>query len=286
MDRAKLIERLMGIFLDELDQHVATLRDDLRALKSDPKRPDRTARIQTSHRAAHSLKGAARSAGVNLLEAAGREMEHLLADVRDDRLALENEIVELVEKVIDAVADVGARLRAKQDLSVTPLDTLLPKIEARRFRTAPAHSSSAQSEAPLREENAMTAPRDLSEPHHTKRVMVVDDSETNRNLVRLLLEAEGYSVRTATDGVEAMEKLEAEAPDLVVSDVAMPRMDGFGLTQAIRSSPTLRTLPVVLLSGYASEVEKARSAEVGASAYVVKGGMDVSDLLAAIRRLA
>jgi two-component system chemotaxis sensor kinase CheA len=116
-------------------------------------------------------------------------------------------------------------------------------------------------------------------------ILVVDDSITTRTMEKSLLEAAGYRVQTATDGAEAWAALKSEPFDLVVSDVDMPRLDGFDLTARIRSDPRLASLPVVLVTALESREDKERGIEVGANAYVIKSGFDQSKLLEIIRRL-
>jgi two-component system chemotaxis sensor kinase CheA len=118
-----------------------------------------------------------------------------------------------------------------------------------------------------------------------KRLLVVDDSATIRALERSILEATGYDVLVATDGQEAWEMLTELGADLVVSDVEMPRMDGFALTEAIRGSRQFRGLPVVLVTAMENEADKLRGMSVGASAYHVKSAFDQRNLLATIERL-
>lgn len=117
------------------------------------------------------------------------------------------------------------------------------------------------------------------------RVLVVDDSITTRTMERNLLEAAGYTVEVASDGLEAWTALKSEGFDLVVTDVDMPRLDGFELTARIRADPQLKPLPVVLVTALESRQDKERGIDAGANAYVIKSGFDQSRLLDIIRRL-
>jgi two-component system chemotaxis sensor kinase CheA len=116
-------------------------------------------------------------------------------------------------------------------------------------------------------------------------VLVVDDSITTRTMEKNLLETAGYEVQVAADGLEAWAALKTERFDLVVSDVDMPRLNGFDLTARIRADPKLAGLPVVLVTALESREDKERGIEVGANAYVIKSGFDHSKLLEIIRRL-
>jgi two-component system chemotaxis sensor kinase CheA len=117
-------------------------------------------------------------------------------------------------------------------------------------------------------------------------VMVVEDSITTRTLLRNILEAVGYDVVTAVDGLDALTKLKAAEFDIVVSDVDMPRMNGFDLTARIRADRKLGELPVVLVTALESREDRERGIDAGANAYIVKSGFDQGNLLEVIKRLA
>jgi two-component system, chemotaxis family, sensor kinase CheA len=119
-----------------------------------------------------------------------------------------------------------------------------------------------------------------------KRILIVEDSITSRMLLKGILESAGYDVKTAVDGIDAFTALRAEHFDGVVSDVEMPRMDGFNLTSRIRADRVLAQLPVVLVTALESREDRERGIDVGANAYLVKSSLDQSNLLEALRRLA
>jgi two-component system chemotaxis sensor kinase CheA len=125
----------------------------------------------------------------------------------------------------------------------------------------------------------------VEERDHQMVILVVDDSITTRTMEKNLLEAAGYQVRVAVDGSDAWRLLKSEQFDLVVSDVDMPRMDGFDLTARIRGDRKLAELPVVLVTALESREDKERGIEVGANAYLIKSTFDQSNLLEIIRRL-
>ncbi len=118
-----------------------------------------------------------------------------------------------------------------------------------------------------------------------QRLLIAEDSFTSRGLLKAILEGAGYQVVTANDGLEAWNTLKQGAFDLLVSDVEMPRMDGFTLTQRMRLDRELADLPVVLVTALHSAEDRARGLEVGANAYLVKSGFEQDSLLDAIRRL-
>lgn len=119
-----------------------------------------------------------------------------------------------------------------------------------------------------------------------RRILVVDDSITTRTLEKNILEAAGYTVQLATDGQEALGAIATSGvPDLIVSDVVMPRLDGFGLTQRIREDPRTVDVPVILVTSLDSAEDKARGIEVGADAYITKSSFDQNNLLETIEQL-
>ena len=120
---------------------------------------------------------------------------------------------------------------------------------------------------------------------HRRRIVLADDSVTTRALEKSILEGAGYEVLAAIDGSEAWRLLQDHGADLVVTDVEMPRMDGFALTEAIRRSPRFRELPVVLVTALDREGDRARGLDAGANAYLVKSGFDQRNLLATIAQL-
>jgi two-component system chemotaxis sensor kinase CheA len=124
-----------------------------------------------------------------------------------------------------------------------------------------------------------------SDSDRSMRVLVVDDSITTRTMERNLLEAAGYSVTVAADGLDAWSVLQAEPIDIVVSDIDMPRMNGFDLTSRIRADPRLADLPVVLVTALESRDDKERGIRIGANAYVLKSAFDQSNLLEIVGRL-
>ena len=119
----------------------------------------------------------------------------------------------------------------------------------------------------------------------SKSILVADDSITSRILVKNILESSGYDVKTAVDGIDAYRALREESFHLVVSDVEMPRMDGFELTEKIRSDKKLSELPVILLTALSSQEDRERGIDVGASAYIVKSTFDQTGLLNVIKKL-
>jgi two-component system, chemotaxis family, sensor kinase CheA len=119
----------------------------------------------------------------------------------------------------------------------------------------------------------------------SKSILVAEDSITSRMLLKGILESAGYQVTTAVDGMEALTKLRTDTFDLLVSDVEMPRLDGFDLTARLRADKKFAELPVILVTALEKREDRERGVDVGANAYLVKSSFDQSNLLEAVRRL-
>ncbi len=118
-----------------------------------------------------------------------------------------------------------------------------------------------------------------------KRVLVVDDSLTVRELERKLIEGGGFEVEVAVDGADGWNAVRASTFDLVVTDVDMPRMDGIGLVTLIKQDPRLRAIPVLIVSYKDREEDRQRGLEAGADFYLTKGSFHDETLLQAVHDL-
>ena len=126
------------------------------------------------------------------------------------------------------------------------------------------------------------APQAASGPTVAGRILVVDDSPATQTIMRNVFTAAGYAVKTANDGVEALERLRNQLADLVVSDVEMPCMKGFDLTRQIKAT---LGLPVILVTGKEKERDRREGLEAGADAYFVKSIFQGEGLLEVVRQL-
>ena len=129
--------------------------------------------------------------------------------------------------------------------------------------------------------------RPVTEAQQTKRlkVLLVDDSPIARATESALVRALGHLVEEAQDGEDGWSRLQSNTYDLILTDVQMPRLDGFSLTRRIKQSPELSKIPVVILSSLASPEDKRRGLDAGADAYLVKGELGVESLALTIDRL-
>lgn len=117
-------------------------------------------------------------------------------------------------------------------------------------------------------------------------VLVVDDSELTRDMLVSLVDAAGYEVMEAVDGRDALKRIKSRRPDVVLTDLEMPVMDGFELLSALRDAPETKDLPVVVCSTRGADADKQRAASLGADAYVVKAQFSGEALVKTLDRLA
>ena len=116
-------------------------------------------------------------------------------------------------------------------------------------------------------------------------VLVVDDSHTTRHIEQIILEAENYNVSTAVDGIDALEKMKQHRFDLVVTDVKMPRMDGFVLLHNMRHKEELKNIPVIMVSSVFESDTLDKAKNLGAQGYIVKSDFERENLTAKVKEL-
>jgi two-component system chemotaxis sensor kinase CheA len=119
----------------------------------------------------------------------------------------------------------------------------------------------------------------------THRILVVDDSLTTRSLEKSILEAHGFQVSIAVDGIDALEKLRAEKFHLVITDVMMPRMDGMQLLEQMKKQKSTESIPVIMVTSMESKDDQERGMSLGADAYIVKRKFDQQELLRTVRQI-
>ena len=117
-----------------------------------------------------------------------------------------------------------------------------------------------------------------------KKVLIVDDERNIVTALEFLLQKNGYEVRVAATGEEALAQLEAFRPDLVLLDVMMPKVSGYEVCQRVRSRPEWRGIKIVMLSAKGREVEVSKGMSLGADLYVTKPFSN-TELVATIGRL-
>jgi two-component system chemotaxis response regulator CheY len=119
----------------------------------------------------------------------------------------------------------------------------------------------------------------------TKTVLTIDDSRTMREMLSMALVQAGYRVLQAVDGVEGLEILQSQGADVVITDINMPRLDGFGVIEGVRANPDHRGTPILVLTTESDVAKKERARQAGATGWIVKPFNPVK-LVDAVRRVA
>jgi two-component system chemotaxis response regulator CheY len=118
----------------------------------------------------------------------------------------------------------------------------------------------------------------------TLKVLAIDDSRTIRELLRQVMEAAGFQFSAASDGVEGVARYAELRPDVVITDINMPNLDGYGVIDAIRRGSIDSAVPILVLTTESGEALKARARAAGATGWIVKPFDDVS-LISVVRRV-
>jgi two-component system, chemotaxis family, sensor kinase CheA len=216
----------------------------------------------------HRDSGAARHGVVVVLGVGEQTVAFVVNEVLDEREVLVKRLAKPLSRVRNIA---GATILGSGE--VTPILNVPDLLKS--ARTAGAAAPAPDSSAAV-----------SMQPHAAgKRILVAEDSITSRMLLKGILESAGYEVSIAVDGIDAFTTLRSGHFDLVVSDVEMPRLNGFDLTSRIRADEALAEIPVVLVTALESREDRERGIEVGANAYLVKSSLDQDDLLETLQRL-
>lgn len=133
--------------------------------------------------------------------------------------------------------------------------------------------------------SVMGAKTASSQKSKGKRILVVEDTVSTRELEKIILEEDGYLVDIAVDGLDGLERVSKVKYDLIISDVQMPRMDGFGLCENVKKIDAYKDVPIIIITALEKEEDKRHGIQAGAAAYITKNAFDQSTLLDTIERL-
>jgi DNA-binding response OmpR family regulator len=117
-----------------------------------------------------------------------------------------------------------------------------------------------------------------------KTILVIEDEEHVRTLVSRLLQKNGYTVRTASDGLEGLKALEEGRPDLIIADVMMPNLDGITFTRALKNRKETKAIPVIFLTAKSDPLSMIEGINVGAKFYITKP-FQIEDVLSKVRKV-
>ncbi|MBI3183386.1 MAG: response regulator [Myxococcales bacterium] len=210
-----------------------------------------------------------------------------------ERGASEGELVLLVRAQGSVAAISVDRVLEERVQAILPLRGILSRF--RHLSGATPHAdgslalvlsaahliSTARGLSPVR----LAAMPSRPEKARRRRILVADDSPLTRELLCSLLESVGYEVLGAQDGAEAFDRLSREPVDLLITDLEMPQVDGLELTRRLKAHPTLRNLPVVIVTTRGAEADRRKGMEAGADGYIAKSDLVRQDLVDVVARL-
>ncbi len=117
------------------------------------------------------------------------------------------------------------------------------------------------------------------------KIMLVEDDKSLREIYGIRLVAEGYEVVSAGDGEEALATAVQERPDLIISDVMMPKISGFDMLDILRSTPETKDIKVIMMTALSSEDQRERGESLGANRYLVKSQVGIEDVINAVHEV-
>lgn len=200
----------------------------------------------------------------------------------------------VLEYAYQKIAFVIEDLVKEQDIIVKPLEkpftninnvagvTILDKGEVVPILHVPDLMESARQASSTKRPVSI---KKKSSDKKRRKILIVEDSLTTRELEKSIMVSVGYEVDTAVDGVDALNKIASIKPDLIITDVQMPRMDGFVMTEKLKRDKKYKEIPVIMVTALAKESEKKRGVEVGADAYITKSDFDQTKLVGVIEQL-
>jgi CheY-like chemotaxis protein/HPt (histidine-containing phosphotransfer) domain-containing protein len=246
----------LPIFREEASERLDNFVKTLRELDVENPAPEG---LDILRREAHTIKGAAGMVGLTHAHQLAHALEDVCRAAREDGGALGDDLVEVLHRAADA-------LRA----AIEGSDDANGKQRAHLAAVSTNGNGHAQNGAA-----------------EVLKLLVVDDSFTLRELQRRILERAGYRVELAEDGRDALVVLE-EHDDIgmLVTDIDMPELDGFGLIEAVRADERYGSLPVIVVTARDADRDRSHGIELGANEYVVKGALHEQTLLETVARLA
>jgi len=117
-----------------------------------------------------------------------------------------------------------------------------------------------------------------------RRILLAEDDRFLRKAAETTLKRNGFEVSTAIDGEDALRSIREEAPDLILLDLIMPKVQGFEVLRSVKADPATAGIPVIILSNLGQDRDVERALEYGAAAYLIKANLSLDDLVKQVRR--
>jgi len=211
----------------------------------------------------------------------------ILATARShDRVSIKNPSLAFVSAFEDLGIDwmKDLILCTDQDEPQQRSDAKIQDAESQEDGSEPSEQQSSDDDG-KREEAAHLELHQVSEAAMTKRILTIDDSKTMRDMLMLTLAEAGFDVLQAVDGQDGLDVLGKERVDVVITDINMPRMDGYEVIRQVRGNPDFKTMPILVLTTESEVQKKSLAREAGATGWMVKP-FDPDRLVATVRKVA
>jgi CheY-like chemotaxis protein len=192
---------------------------------------------------------------------------------------------DMIALVIDSISSMRSVILKPMPAAIEGLEIFSGVILSEDYEMVPALHMPAVIRMAKRLKTIDMKKRHSEYEKQRKSILVVDDSLPTREIEGEILSAEGYKVDLAADGFEALNAAKTNHYDLICTDINMPIMDGFLLTENIRKNEEIANVPIIVISSKSSEEDQKRAASLGANRYIVKNSFNNHNLITAVREL-
>lgn len=217
-------------------------------------------------------------------------MAHLLdLDIRDDSgrdfVVIVESLGETIGIVVDSIIEFATLIYKPLPPSLQQLRYIQGIVFDENYDIVNILHMPALIEKSKRMSDIEMKRRFVKERKELRNILVIDDSVNSREIVKSIFESANYSVTTAQDGIDGLNKVRSSDFKLIVTDINMPRMDGFTFIENIKREEQLRSIPVIIISSFDDPDSKKRASELGADSYIVKSDFDRNNLISVAKNL-
>ena len=217
-------------------------------------------------------------------------MAHLLdLDIRDDSgrdfVVIVESLGETIGIVVDSIIEFATLIYKPLPPSLQQLRYIQGIVFDENYDIVNILHMPALIEKSKRMSDIEMKRRFVKERKELRNILVIDDSVNSREIVKSIFESANYSVTTAQDGIDGLNKVRSSDFKLIVTDINMPRMDGFTFIENIKREEQLRGIPVIIISSFDDPDSKKRASELGADSYIVKSDFDRNNLISVAKNL-
>lgn len=270
-DKAKFI----GLFKTKTRERLQNLNKGI--LKLEKNLGDKEL-LDKLRREAHTIRGSATLMGFKRIAHIAHKMEDGLEKVLKGEIKVGKVHVDQLFKCLDSVDPL-----LEDKIMWDEKGVVYPHVEELCRETEAVFSKSCESEP--KKKTKMPKVKERKAKKKRKTILLVEDAISTATLEKNILESVGYSVVVAHDGRDALERAGQGRFDLVITDILMPRMDGFELTQTLKNDKIYKDIPIIIVTTREADADKRLGLEAGAEAYILKSEFTSERLLETVERL-